>query len=66
MKSALFHAVNDPGFTRHNCIDELSRTGEIAHQTTFSVYCPVENFRVESVNGWTSLADGEIGGRGTL
>lgn len=41
---------NDPNFTRHNGVDaNVGRSGDIAYQTTFPVYCPVENFRVESV-----------------
>jgi hypothetical protein len=41
---------NDPNFTLHNGVDaNVGRSGDIAYQTTFPVYCPVENFRVESV-----------------
>lgn len=42
---------NDPNFTLHNGIDaNVERSGNIEYQTQFPIYCPVENFRVESVS----------------
>lgn len=41
----------DPNFKRHNGIDaNVGRSGDIAYQTQFPIYCPVDNFRVESVS----------------
>jgi hypothetical protein len=42
---------NDPNFKQHNGIDaNVGRSGDIAYQTQFPIYCPVEGFRVESVS----------------
>jgi hypothetical protein len=42
---------NDPNFKQHNGIDaNVGRSGNIAYQTQFPIYCPVEGFRVESVS----------------
>lgn len=41
---------DDPDFKRHNGVDaNVGRAGDVAYRTQFPVYCPVENFRVESV-----------------
>jgi murein DD-endopeptidase MepM/ murein hydrolase activator NlpD len=48
---AYSNQFNDPNFKRHNGIDaNVGRSGDIAYQTQFPIYCPVEGFRVESVS----------------
>jgi murein DD-endopeptidase MepM/ murein hydrolase activator NlpD len=42
---------NDPNFKCHNGVDaNVGRAGDIAYQTTFPVYCPVEGFHVEGIS----------------